>query len=80
MRHTGSHAVGLVVDPSKSRCSSEKTCFSRSRPDEMPPLDAVRQVARTGTDAQRAAAAEILSDARRSLYVLLADAPDAPEA
>ena len=39
---------------------------------------AVRQVGRTGTDAQRAAAATILADARRSLYLLLADGPEAP--
>jgi len=41
---------------------------------------AVREIARTGTDAQRAAAAGVLADARRSLYLLLADgAPEAPE-
>src|SRR3954451_18691425 len=34
---------------------------------------AVRQVGRTGTDAQRAAAVDILEQARRSLYLLLAD-------
>ena len=34
---------------------------------------AVRQVGRTGTEAQRAAAADILEQARRSLYLLLAD-------
>lgn len=34
--------------------------------------DAARQVARAGTDAQRAAAAKILTDARRALYQLLA--------
>jgi DNA-binding PadR family transcriptional regulator len=39
--------------------------------------DAARQVGRAGDDAQRAAAATILTDARRSLYLLLADgAPD----
>ena len=38
---------------------------------------AVRQVGRAGTDAQRAAAAKILGDARRSLYLLLADEPRA---
>ena len=36
---------------------------------------AARQVARTGTDAQRTAAAKVLDDARRSLYLLLADGP-----
>ena len=40
--------------------------------------DAVRQVARTSTDTQRAAAAKILGDARRSLYLLLADGQDSP--
>ena len=40
--------------------------------------DAVRQVGRTGTDEQRAAAAKILGEARRSLYLLLADGPGAP--
>jgi DNA-binding PadR family transcriptional regulator len=37
--------------------------------------DATRQVARTGTDAQIEAAAEILGGARRSMYLLLADGP-----
>jgi len=35
--------------------------------------EAARQVARAGTDAQRIAAAKILSDARRDLYLLLAE-------
>jgi len=38
---------------------------------------ATRQVARSGTEEQRAAAATILTDARRSLYLLLADGPQA---
>jgi DNA-binding PadR family transcriptional regulator len=41
---------------------------------------AVRQVARTGTDAQLTAAGSILSEARRSLYLLLADGPEQSEA
>jgi len=41
---------------------------------------AARQVARTGSDAQLTAAAAVLSDARRSLYLVLADEPEAPEA
>ena len=40
--------------------------------------DAARQVGRAGTDAQREAAATILADARRSLYLLLADGPQDP--
>jgi DNA-binding PadR family transcriptional regulator len=39
---------------------------------------AVRQVARSGTDAQLTAAAAILGEARRALYLLLAEGPDAP--
>lgn len=34
---------------------------------------ATRQVGKTGTDAQRTAAADILKDARRSMYLLLAE-------
>jgi DNA-binding PadR family transcriptional regulator len=41
---------------------------------------AVRQVARTGTDAQIAEAAKILAGARRSLYLLLAEDAASPEA
>jgi DNA-binding PadR family transcriptional regulator len=41
---------------------------------------AVRQVARTGSDAQLTAAAAILGEARRSLYLLLAEGPETPEA
>jgi DNA-binding PadR family transcriptional regulator len=40
---------------------------------------AVRQVARAGTDAQLTAAAAILGEARRALYLLLADGPEQPE-
>jgi hypothetical protein len=36
----------------------------------------VRQVGRAGNDAQRTAAVKILTDARRALYLLLADGPD----
>ncbi|RFU22015.1 PadR family transcriptional regulator [Geodermatophilus marinus] len=37
---------------------------------------AVRQVARTGSEAQVAEAARVLAEARRSLYLLLADGPE----
>lgn len=40
---------------------------------------AVRQVARTGDTAQRVAAAGILADTRRALYLLLAEGPTAPD-
>jgi DNA-binding PadR family transcriptional regulator len=39
--------------------------------------EATRQVGRAGTDTQRAAAAKILTDARRALYLLLADGAEA---
>ena len=41
---------------------------------------AARQVARTGTDEQLTAAAGILTEARRSLYLLLADGPGGTDA
>jgi DNA-binding PadR family transcriptional regulator len=41
---------------------------------------AVRQVARSGTEAQLTAAAGIIADARRALYLLLADGPGTPDA
>ncbi|RAK40628.1 PadR family transcriptional regulator [Actinoplanes lutulentus] len=41
--------------------------------------DAARQVARTGTDAQAEAAARILADTRKALYLLLADGPERTE-
>lgn len=40
-------------------------------------LDAVRQVGRAGSDDQRGRAATILTDARRALYLLLADGDEA---
>jgi DNA-binding PadR family transcriptional regulator len=39
---------------------------------------AVRQVARSGTDAQITAAAGVLAEARRALYLLLAEGPETP--
>jgi len=41
--------------------------------------EAARQVARTGTPEQVDAAATILSDARRALYLLLADGPQSTQ-
>jgi len=40
---------------------------------------AVRQVARAGSDDQRAAAAQILADARKGIYLLLAEGPGAED-
>jgi DNA-binding PadR family transcriptional regulator len=39
---------------------------------------AVRQIVRTGSEAQLSAAVTILGEARRSLYLLLAEGPGAP--
>jgi hypothetical protein len=39
---------------------------------------AVRQVARAGTPEQQAAAATTLAEARKSIYLLLAEGPSAP--
>ena len=41
---------------------------------------AARELGRTGTEAQVAAAATILGDARRALYLLLAEGPEATDA
>ena len=41
---------------------------------------AVRQIARTGTEAQLTAAVGILAEARRALYLLLAEGPETPGA
>jgi DNA-binding PadR family transcriptional regulator len=43
-------------------------------------IDATRQVGRAGTDSQRAGAAKILTDARRAMYLLLANGDDDTEA
>ena len=57
---------------------------SRSGPDLRSLLEqlhgATRQVGRAGTAEQVAAAAEILGNARRSMYLLLAEGPDSPTA
>ncbi len=39
-------------------------------------IDAARQVGRAGTDSHREAAAKVLTDARRAMYMLLADGHD----
>ena len=61
--------------------------FNTGEPDGGPNLrelmgqlaDATRQVGRAGTTQQREAAATVLTDARRAMYLLLADASDADE-
>jgi DNA-binding PadR family transcriptional regulator len=73
-----------LTDEGRERASSATDPFAGDD-EAAPPADlrgllhelhaAVRQVARAGTDAQLTAAAGILTEARRSLYLLLADAP-----
>src|SRR5918997_4291084 len=64
------------ADPYAGRGTSDSATDLRAPLEEV--HAAVRQIARTGTDAQRAAAAGVLAEARRSLYLLLADGPEAP--
>ncbi|MEV8378082.1 PadR family transcriptional regulator [Kribbella sp. NPDC056861] len=67
------------TDPFASFASAEPATDLRAVLEEL--HGATRQVARSGSEEQRAAAAKILADARRSLYLLLADGPQqTPEA
>ena len=68
---------GTAPDPFAGRPASGPGTDLRGLVAEL--HDAVRQVARAGTDAQLTAAAAILTDARRALYLLLADAPEATD-
>ncbi|TKK73726.1 PadR family transcriptional regulator [Kribbella jiaozuonensis] len=61
------------VDPFAPFASTSPGADLRGLLDEL--ASATRQVARTGSEEQRTAAAKILAEARRSLYLLLADAP-----
>ena len=65
------------ADPFAGQSGSDPTTDLRGLVAEL--HGAVRQVARTGTDAQLTAAAAILADARRALYLLLADGPQATD-
>ncbi|MFF1823589.1 PadR family transcriptional regulator [Kribbella sp. NPDC058245] len=66
------------VDPFAAFAQAEPATDLRGLLEEL--HIAARQVGRTGSEEQRAAAAKILGDARRSLYLLLADGPQTPEA
>lgn len=65
------------VDPFASFASAEPATDLRGLLEEL--HSATRQVARSGSEEQRTAAAKILTDARRSLYLLLADGPQTPD-
>lgn len=66
------------TDPFASFASSEPATDLRGLLEEL--HGATRQVGRSGSEEQRVAAAKILADARRSLYLLLADGPQTPDA
>jgi DNA-binding PadR family transcriptional regulator len=67
-------------DPRASSDLFADTDQTKPRPDLRDLLDqlhsATRQVGRSGSDAQVEAAAVILTEARRSIYLLLADGPE----
>jgi len=64
------------IDPFAGFANAGPTTDLRGLLEEL--HSATRQVARSGSEEQRTAAAKILADARRSLYLLLADAPVDP--
>jgi DNA-binding PadR family transcriptional regulator len=66
------------IDPFAGFASTEPATDLRALLEEL--HSATRQVARSGSEEQRTAAAKILAEARRSIYLLLADAPVIPEA
>lgn len=66
-----------ATDPFAGFASAEPATDLRGLIEEL--HSATRQVARSGSEEQHAAAAKILAEARRSLYLLLADGPQTPE-
>ncbi|MGW6197681.1 PadR family transcriptional regulator [Kribbella sp. NPDC055110] len=68
---------GTSIDPFAGFASSGPATDLRALLEEL--HSATRQVARSGSEEQRTAAAKILAEARRSLYLLLADAPVIPD-
>ena len=71
------YVEGRETDPFAAFAGAGPMADLRGLIDEL--ASATRQVARTGSEEQRTAAAKILAEARRSLYLLLADAPVVPE-
>jgi DNA-binding PadR family transcriptional regulator len=65
-------------DPFEGRSATDPGADLRGLLEQL--QGAVRQVARSGSDAQVTAAAAVLAEARRSLYLLLADGPEVPGA
>lgn len=62
--------------------STQSSAFADLKPEIGQVMSAVWQILTTGTDAQRRAAVDVLVDARRKLYGILADGPETegPEA
>jgi DNA-binding PadR family transcriptional regulator len=77
-RHHVAEHQETATDPFAAFANAEPAADLRGLLEEL--HSAARQVARSGSEEQRTAAAKILTDARRSLYLLLADGPATPEA
>lgn len=79
--------VATLTDAGRAAASEQnRDPFSQAQAQTGPDLralvhsltDAVRQVARTASPDQREKAAAVLTEARRALYLILADGPEAP--
>ena len=68
--------LAAVWTPFEARREQQSTEFAGLKPEIGQVMGAVWQIVTTGTDKQRRDAAEILVDARRRLYGLLADGDD----
>ena len=66
--------AGSWPDPFATSDTTEASVDLRGELEQL--HGAARQVARTGTDAQLAAAERVIAEARRALYRLLADDPE----
>jgi len=71
--------LAAVWAPFEQAASGEGDTFADIKPEIGQVMGAVWQVMTTGSDQQRAAAAEILADTRRRLYGLLAEGDDAAQ-
>jgi DNA-binding PadR family transcriptional regulator len=73
----GREHVGSLGNPFESFPAGNPSTDLRGLVEQL--HGAVRQVARSGSEAQLTAAAAIIADARRALYLLLADGPGTTE-
>ena len=67
--------LAAVWTPFQQQPATEGDAFADLKPEIGQVMGAVWQIVTTGSDQQRAAAAEILADTRRRLYGVLADGP-----